>query len=291
MMQIAKGTPRRLPLSLSPCLLVSLSFLAAGCSWPGRPDPADRPIPENQVVRFESLFGQHCAGCHGANGKLGPAPPLNDPLFRAGMSEEDLGMIIDEGRSGTLMPAFAKKKGGPLTPAQIQVLAFEIKGIPYRVVRKPAGESVKIEVVRDAHGIAPKWGSPGPYPDGAPPLVVEEDEPRRSEADYARAKTVFARACAVCHGNQGQGVEKDGRLTKTINDPVFLALISDQALRRFVITGRPDFEITGRPYSGMPSYAGKRPSEPKFRPLSPQEVSDLVALLARWRRAGSPSGK
>ena len=34
-----------------------------------------------------------------------------------------------------------------------------------------------------------------------------------------------------------------------INDPAFLALISDQALRRYAITGRPDL--------GMPAYDGK----------------------------------
>jgi cytochrome c oxidase cbb3-type subunit III len=282
MMHTAEVPLRRLP--LSPCLFVSLSLLATGCSWPGQPDPADRPVADDQVVKFESLFGQHCAGCHGADGKLGPAPPLNDPLFRAGMSEEDLEMIIDSGRSGTLMPAFAKKKGGPLTPAQISVLAYEIKGIPYRVAKKPKGASITIEVVRDARGTAPKWGAPGPFPDGAPPLEAEDDEARRSEADYERIrKTVFARACADCHGSHGQGVKQAGELINTINDPVFLALSSDQALRRYVITGRPDF--------GMPSYAGARPSEPKFRPLNAREVSDLVALLAQWRRAGSASGK
>jgi cytochrome c oxidase cbb3-type subunit 3/ubiquinol-cytochrome c reductase cytochrome c subunit len=241
-------------------------------------------VPDNQVVKFESLFGQHCAGCHGADGKLGPAPPLNDPLFRASMDAMDLEMIITAGRSGTLMPAFANNKGGTLTPAQIRVLAYQIKGIPYRVVEKREGGSLKIEIVRDAHGIAPKWGAPGPLPDGAPALEAEADKTRRSEADYERIrKTVFARACADCHGNRGQGVAQSGRMTNTINDPVFLALISDQALRRYVITGRPDFE--------MPSYAGARPSEPNFRPLNAGEVSDLVALLAEWRRAGSASGK
>jgi mono/diheme cytochrome c family protein len=210
MMHSPKGPPRRLP--LSPRLLVSLSLLAAGCSWPGKPDPVRRPLPENQVVKFETLYGQHCAGCHGADGKLGPAPPLNDPLFRAGVSETDLEMVITSGRSGTLMPAFAKQKGGPLTPAQVSVLAYEIKGIPYRVARKPRGESFTLEVVRDAEGVAPKWGSPGPFPDGAPPLEAEEDESRRSEAEYEQIrKTVFARACADCHGSQGEGVEKAGR--------------------------------------------------------------------------------
>jgi cytochrome c oxidase cbb3-type subunit 3/ubiquinol-cytochrome c reductase cytochrome c subunit len=270
--------------TLSPYHLVTLSFLLAGCSWPGKPDPADRPLPENQVVKFETLFGQHCAGCHGADGKLGPGPPLNDPLFRAGMSEPELEMIITSGRSGTLMPAFAIDQGGPLTPAQIRMLAYEIKGVPYQVSRKRKGDSITIEVVLDAQGIAPKWGVPGPFPHAAPRLEVAKDESPRSEADYERIrKTVFARACADCHGSQGQGVEQDGRLTKTINDPVFLALNSDQVLRRYVITGRPDL--------GMPSYAGGRPSEAKFSPLTSREVSDLVALLAAWRRAGSSSAK
>jgi cytochrome c oxidase cbb3-type subunit 3/ubiquinol-cytochrome c reductase cytochrome c subunit len=275
-------TGRIMPGALSAWLLAACCVPAAGCGWLGRPDPADRPVVENQVVKFERLYGQHCAGCHGADGKLGPAPPLNDPLFRSGLSETDVEMIIASGRSGTLMPAFAKKQGGPLTPAQVRVLAYEIKGIPYRVIRKPEEESVTIEVVRDAEGIAPKWGPPGPFPDDAPPLAADGDEPHRNEADYERIRTtVFARACADCHGSHGRGIKEDGRLTKTINDPVFLALMSDQALRRYVITGRPDL--------GMPSYAEARPSDPHFRPLDTSEVSDLVALLTAWRRVGSPS--
>ena len=65
---------RALTLTLSPCHLVTLSlFLAAGCDLPGRPDPADRPVPADQVKDFDVLFGTRCAGCHGADGKLGPA--------------------------------------------------------------------------------------------------------------------------------------------------------------------------------------------------------------------------
>jgi cytochrome c oxidase cbb3-type subunit 3/ubiquinol-cytochrome c reductase cytochrome c subunit len=93
------------------------------------------------------------------------------------------------------------------------------------------------------------------------------------------------RACAVCHGEQGEGIEKEGRIVHRINDPAFLALISDQALRRFIITGRPDL--------GMPNYAGKRPDERAFKPLTSAEVSDLVALLssrAPERPAGPAKG-
>jgi cytochrome c oxidase cbb3-type subunit III len=314
-----RSTGRSVRVVRSPHLLVACCVLATGCNWPGRPDRADRPVPDNQVVKFEALYGRYCAGCHGADGKLGPAPPLNDPLFRAGVSEKELERVIRSGRPGTPMPAFAADQGGPLTPVQIQVLLCEIKGTPYNVVPKGAGESVKIEIGRDVglpvlaastvgwmgcplgqgplpaasavfpgrtefQGLAPKWGAPGPYPKGAPPLQGTGDEPRRSEADYKRIRTtVFARACAACHGDQGQGVEQGGRPRRAINHPDFLALVSDQALRRYVITGRPDL--------GMPSYAGARPGEPHFQPLGSQEVADLVALLAEWRRAGSTGGK
>ena len=96
---------------------------------------------------------------------------------------------------------------------------------------------------------------------------------------YAGAR-VFARACAECHGPQGQG-EKNGRPLEggAINNPAFLALISDQALRRIIITGRPDL--------GMPAYDGTGGRPPDFRALSSAEIADLVALLKSWRQRGS----
>jgi mono/diheme cytochrome c family protein len=93
--------------------------------------------------------------------------------------------------------------------------------------------------------------------------------------DKEKGAVVFARACAACHGDRGQGVERGGETARTINDRVFLALISNQALRRYAITGRPDL--------GMPGYAEARPHSPHFVPLTDPEVTDLVALLASWR--------
>ena len=39
--------------------------------------------PHETSASFETLFKQNCSGCHGREGKLGPAPPLNDSLFLA----------------------------------------------------------------------------------------------------------------------------------------------------------------------------------------------------------------
>src|SRR5260370_3189660 len=106
--------------------------LGSGCDLPGRPNPADRPVPADQVTDFGALYATHCAGCHGADGKLGPAPPLNDPMFLAIVPDEELLHVITEGRAvtpaqKTPMPASARHTGGPLTAPSVKSLAEGIK--------------------------------------------------------------------------------------------------------------------------------------------------------------------
>jgi cytochrome c oxidase cbb3-type subunit 3 len=215
--------------TLSPCHLVTLSLaLAAGCNWPGAPNSANKPVLPQQVKEPGPLFQKHCTGCHGAEGKLGPAPALNDPLFRAIVPEEALRRVITEGRRGTPMAAFAKEQGGPLTDEQVRILAKGIK-----------------------EGIEPDWGPPAKLEGPVPPYLLP-------------AK---ANVCAMCHGENGSGGPKT---VGALHDRAFLALTSDQALRRIVITGRPDL--------GMP-----RPTGSKDKPLTDKEVNDVVALLAHWR--------
>ena len=108
-------------------LLALLAGWMAGCDFPGRPRAGDRYVPPREVKAFDALFGRSCAGCHGADGKLGPAPPLNDPLFLAQIPDAELRRVIAEGRHGTLMPAFATSAGGELTAEQVDILAEGIK--------------------------------------------------------------------------------------------------------------------------------------------------------------------
>ena len=278
-LETISGYPRRWMVRLRAAVfaltLLCMSLMIAGCDFPGRPDPADRPISADQVVDFARLYGQNCAGCHGGDGKLGPAPPLNDRLFRQIVPEAELESVIANGRNKTLMPAFGKENGGPLTSAQVQILVHEIKGVRYRVVTKKENAAT-LEVVSDAGGISPKWGPPGEPPAGVPGyLQASSDETENSTAREIASISVFARACTACHGDQGQGVVQGDGLIQTINDPTFLSLCSDQVLRRYVITGRPDL--------GMPAYADARPGSPQFQPLKDDEVASLVALLASWR--------
>jgi cytochrome c oxidase cbb3-type subunit 3 len=244
---VTTGTALGRSVFWSPRLLVCL-FLLAGCDLPGRPDPAHRPKKSEEIVDFDALYQKNCAGCHGADGKLGPGPPLNDPLFVDLVPEAVIEEVISTGRPGTPMPAFEQFWGGPLTARQVEVLAAGIKS---------------------------NWGSRSPDRAKAPPYLAPDTETGSLEA----GRQVFSRACAGCHGTHGQGGEHGGRRIGAINEPAFLELISDQALRRYVITGRPDL--------GMPNYAGREGRPAAFQPLTSQEVADLVTLLASWRHTRS----
>lgn len=220
------------------CALCALCAL--GCDLPGKPDPANRPIPPHQVADFDVLFQHNCAGCHGREGKLGPAPPLNDPLFLSIVSDEALGMTISMGRSGTSMPAFNEDLAGTLTEKQIEILAT---------------------------GLKKKWPPDFKSDSGLPPYIG-------GTGDAQRGKQAYANACASCHGPQGEGI-KDG--AGAINNVAFLSLTSDQALRRIIITGRPDL--------GMPDYTGQSGRPKGYQALTSSEIDDIVALLAAWRKS------
>jgi cytochrome c oxidase cbb3-type subunit III len=265
------------------CLLTLLVLLTGGCDLPGKPGEADRPVPADQVNDFNSLYSARCAGCHGADGRLGPAPPLNDPLFLAIVPDVELVRVIREGRAVTPgqkspMPAFSHGEGSSLSPAQARVwaeLKEEIHAAPQQ-----QGPLTAAQVRVLAEGIKKRWGPPASPAGSVPPYLMPAGTNAGKKAEGAR---VFARACAGCHGQEGEGVERDGRLRRKIKDPAFLALISDQQLRRYAITGRPDL--------GMPPYDGKDGRPPDFQPLTSEEIDGLVALLAYWRLGGSATGK
>lgn len=192
--------------------------LLSGCDWmPGRPTKAERPVLPSEVKDFAALYGTNCAGCHGADGHLGAARPLNDPLYLALVNEKTLRQIIAQGTPGTPSPAFAQSAGGELTDEQIRILA--------RDMRK-------------------NWGAPAQVKNVAlPPYSLKEAiAAGQPPGDPKRGREAYATYCARCHGPDGRGGPGGG----SVVDGSYLALVSDQALRTTVIAGRPDL--------GMPDW-------------------------------------
>jgi mono/diheme cytochrome c family protein len=202
--------------SASPCLrgenllwlmswvcLVAVSV--AGCdALPGRPNDADRPVRPSQVKDFAQLYSQNCSGCHGTDGRFGPALPLDHPVYLALVDDASLRRVIAQGVPGTAAPPLAQGGGGVLTDDQIDIL---IKGIRQR------------------------WARPAVLA-GAPLPPYAGD----GTGDASRGHEVYAASCKPCHGSDGTGTGKVG----SIVDTAYLALVSDQALRTLVIAGRPD---------------------------------------------------
>jgi mono/diheme cytochrome c family protein len=111
-------------------------------------------------------------------------------------------------------------------------------------------------------GMRARWARPG--------VVAGAEVPRHvapGPGDAARGAGVYGRYCASCHGADGRGGQRAG----SIVDGAYLALVSDQGLRTTVIVGRPEM--------GAPDWRGNVPG----RPLSSEEVSDVIAWLAAHR--------
>src|SRR5262249_40008849 len=152
-----------------------LAVLGAGCDPPGRPRPADRPVPADQVTDFDALYKTNCAGCHGADGKLGPAPPLNDALFLALVPDTELLRVIRERRvvsrgQRTPMPAFCRGEGEALSSAQAEAWA-RLKEEIHADPRQP-GRLTLAQVQVMAEGIKKRWGPPASPPVSAPPYMA-----------------------------------------------------------------------------------------------------------------------
>lgn len=176
--------------------------LVAGCdSLPGKPTESDRPINPSQVKSFAALYGENCAGCHGAGGSFGAACDLANPTYQALVDDATLSRTVSQGVAGTAMPPFAHKAGGFLSAAQISVVVNGMR----------------------------RWKTSGPLRD-APPYAG-------SGGDAGRGAAVFAQSCAACHGPEGKGGPK---ASGSIVDPSYLMLVSDQTLRTLIIAGRPD---------------------------------------------------
>jgi mono/diheme cytochrome c family protein len=159
------------------------------------------PAPQKDVANFQTLFRDSCSGCHGAEGRGGPGRILNDALYLAFIPKENLRGVIEHGRPGTAMPAWARADGGPLEPEQISLLV---------------------------DGMERNWAKAANLHNATLPAY----EAAVAAGDALRGKKLFLRDCFACHAKGG--------IAGPLTDPAYLALTTKQNLRTSIVVGRPD---------------------------------------------------
>jgi cytochrome c oxidase cbb3-type subunit 3 len=196
-------------------------MLLFGCASPhGQPGKNSEILAPNEVLAFDTLYAENCAGCHGAEGRGSAAIALSDPVYLAIADDAVVRKDIANGVRGTSMPAFAESSGGMLTDKQIDVITS---------------------------GMRSRWSRPGILGTANPPSYAAT-----SAGNIPRGEVAYKAYCESCHGPNGRGGAKGSAIT----DGSFLALVSDQGLRTIVITGRPELgapdwrgDLPGKPMS------------------------------------------
>src|SRR5271166_5310028 len=108
-------------------LLLAAVVALAGCSASGKPAPGPEVPRPDSILDPVVLYSQNCAGCHGAEGRKGPAMRVSDPVYLAIVDDDTLRSTISKGRAGTAMSAFAQKEGGMLTDEQVNSIVRGIR--------------------------------------------------------------------------------------------------------------------------------------------------------------------
>lgn len=228
-------------------VLLGATLVMSGCTR-GQPIPGSEVPRPDEVLDSALLYRENCSGCHGTQGKYGPAMALSDPIYQALVDDETLRTTISKGRAGTAMSAFAQKEGGMLTDRQVD------------------------SVIR---GIRERWSKPDILNGVERPSYAAT-----APGNPQQGQSVYATFCSSCHGVDGKGGPKAGSIVNW----AYLSLISDQGLRTIVIAGRPDFDapdwrgnIPGHPMTNQDItdvvawLASQRPKQP--RELSSANVS------------------
>jgi len=216
-----------------------------------------------------------CAGCGNLPGRPTPSDIPIDPanvsdfsaLFRTNCS----GCHGDNGRNGAALPIADPVYLAIADDARIRkVVTDGIPGTSMAAFAQSAGGMLtekQVDII--VRGLCQRYANSNVLAGvAAPPYAATEP------GDAKRGAIVYQTFCASCHGVEGKGTPKGS----SIVDGSFLALLTNQELRTLVIVGRPDL--------GAPDWRNNVPG----RPMSSQEISDVVAWLAAQRPSfpGSP---
>jgi cytochrome c oxidase cbb3-type subunit 2 len=258
--------------------------LAAAPGGAAAPAPAATGEAGFDAEKGATLFANHCASCHGADGKgvAGAFPPLaGDPIVNAADPVEHVSTVLHGAQGRTIggqtytaaMPGFAEQ----LSDADIAdiidhertswgnhgPLVNRATVAAVRLNKPPPAPAPATTGASGALGAA-ATGSPAPTAAGAS-RTEGGAAAKPANFDAAQGAKLYADTCAACHGAEGKGVA--GAFPPLAGDPVVNAADAAEHIDT-VLHGAQGRTINGQTYaSPMPPFAGQ---------LSDPQIADII---------------
>ena len=208
-----------------------------------------------------------CIGCNNAPGRPGPdsevIPPDQIMEFNVLFASNCSGCHGANGNGGAAVslsdPVFLAIADDTVIR---RVATNGVPGTSMPAFARSAGGMLTDKQIDAIVSGIRSWAKPDALSGVSPPPYAVQPV-----GDPHRGADVYATYCSACHGPDGKG----GQKASSIVSGSYLALVSDQDLRTNVIVGRPEM--------GAPDWRDDVPG----RPMSAQEISDVVAWLAAQR--------
>lgn len=228
--------------------------------------PEQTTVSTFNAAQGAQLFTQHCAACHGQDGKGVPGafPPLaGDPVVNAANPTEHIATVL-HGLHG-------KEIGGQKYSAEMPAFSEQLSDQQIANIidheRTSWGNSgaliTSAEVVTVRANEPLKNGPKGKSLAAAPPPLTAQ--PAAPSFDAAAGSSLFKQHCAVCHGAEGKGLP--GAFPPLAGDPVVTAKDPKDHILT-VLNGLKGKTIDGVSYgSEMPPFASQ---------LSDKDIANII---------------
>ncbi|HEY1807358.1 MAG TPA: c-type cytochrome [Acidobacteriaceae bacterium] len=231
-----------------------------------------RPPIIPAAVAFALLLG--LAGCGRLPGAASaqdpaPIPPSQNLDFHTLYSQNCQACHGSAGHSGPAMDLANPEFQAMIDDNRLRdIISHGLPGTQMPAWAQSAGGMLSDQQI-DAiiTGMRKEWAQPNALAGATPPPLQQP-----SGGDAKRGQQLYEAHCAMCHS---------GPTREQITSPVYLSLVSDDALRSIIVAGRPDID--------QPDWRHDNAKDAPEAPLTGQQVTDIVAYLGSLRNPAAVS--